>query len=261
MSVLSLCDGTGTAVVAALADGHDAAGIDKSPAMHDAAVTRLGEYMALEECRVKMISDNKDEQADGAARFCIILGLPGVKTSLCSRQEVDRKIIQITTQEQQDTEAASTAAGSSAAPTASSGPAARSVKTASGLRLKGNVPKDKDWKETFSDFKDIRKFGPRFVLGAVHWLSQLDVQRFESYSALTSEQQFTTLSAKKSEIFSYCPAAGGTLPDGTVVPPLDPPAEAEDAKAKKRSRETQETVHDGEDDVPSDDPAKHSRKR
>lgn len=89
-SVLSVCDGTGSATVAAAADGHNVVGVDYSTIQHLAAKQRLNLLTNLEECRISMLHGTEEEQKKAALKFCTILKKKdGVNTADLTAEQVE----------------------------------------------------------------------------------------------------------------------------------------------------------------------------
>lgn len=102
LNILSLCDGTGSAVVAAVADGHNAVGVESLATMHHFARVRLGEYTAVEGLRVKMVTAEHDEQLEAAVQFCrsFTPELVGVETPKVDFHNVVFKLDQVRGEEE-----------------------------------------------------------------------------------------------------------------------------------------------------------------
>lgn len=69
LRVLSLCDGTGSAVIAAAADGHDAVGIDYNRKMHVAARNRMTTFDQLESLRLQLYQPDESVQVKASKKF------------------------------------------------------------------------------------------------------------------------------------------------------------------------------------------------
>lgn len=92
MTVLSVCDGTASAVVAALANGHDAVGVDYSLTQHTYARSRLSQFARLEALRVTMVTGTTDEQVVACKQLCTELGIAGpLSTGSLTQAEVAAK--------------------------------------------------------------------------------------------------------------------------------------------------------------------------